>query len=843
MQETTRPDRRPLLVAAAVMAIVAATLHVAAPAFVAPPSELVAPAWAVALGFLVADLLRVPLRARGDSPVVSLAQIPLLVGVVALTPSMLVAARLTGAAVGSASRTPRPAPRTVAFDLALAYLETATVIVAYRMLLAGRSPVSLTGLSVGFTALVVGSLVSAPAATLTRAATQRGEGSDVALRSLALTIGASIGVSGVAAAALAALWAEPVVLVPLLLVSAAVLWELRSHGSLSRRFEDLESVYEFTTAVDRAETTDEVVDSALDRCGRLFVPDLVEVVTVRGVGSTATTRGDGGRAVRRPAPPAVVEALSGESSELGSGATPLTRAPEPIREHYAARDVHSGMIAALSGGGGTATMIVVGRRSRAEPGLDELRLLDALARQARVAFERVRLMERLRTEIGQKEHQILHDALTGLPNRLQFSIVVEDALRRATRSTDGVAVLLVDLDHFKEINDTLGHQRGDVLLRETAMRLATVIGAREHLARLGGDEFGVVLHGVPGVAEAVDEARRIGAAIQQPFVTEGLAVQVFASIGIALAPDHGTDGETLLRRAEVAMYEAKETAVGVEVYDPQRDRYSTRRLALAAELAVAIDAGALGVHYQPKTRLTDGRVVGIEALARWHHPSHGNVPPAEFIEVAERTGLIRPLTEHVLRTAFRDAVRLRDEGHPLTIAVNIAANSLGDPGFPDLLAQLIGETDVDPQTVILEVTESTVMTDSPRARMVLEALDELGVELSIDDFGTGYSSLAHLSNLPVDEVKVDRSFVTGMAADPRLASIVTSTTALGHALGLRVVAEGVEHRAVWALLRDAGCDLAQGYYIARPMPFTDLGAWLEVGGVADGERGPRAMTG
>jgi diguanylate cyclase (GGDEF)-like protein len=646
------------------------------------------------------------------------------------------------------------------------------------------------------------------------------------------------------AAALGVIPWQPAAAVGGLVIVGVVYWFVRYLAALSRRFEDLEAVYEFTRTIDRATDIDELIDTTLRTCVSLFDASLVEVVMERGVGSTATRLQAGDDAPqRRPAPLPVVGILTQEETDASAGAVPLAEAPPLVRSHYATLGIERGMLATLTGGRGSAIMIVVGLdNGSTEAGPDALRLFDTMTRQARVAFERVHLMDRLLAEMNQKEHQAFHDSLTGLPNRLQFSIVVEEALRRVSEPDAIVAVLLIDLDHFKEINDTLGHQRGDVLLRETAMRLAAAATEGEHLARLGGDEFGVVLRRARTVADAVGAARRFGDAVYQPFLSEGLTVHVSASIGIAVAPDHGSDGTTLLRRAEVAMYGAKETSASVEVYDPRRDRYSTRRLALAAELRVAVESGSLGVHYQPKVAVGDGHVVGIEALARWHHVRHGDVTPDEFIELAERTGLIHPLTEHVLRTAFRDTVRLRSEGHEISIAVNVAPSLLVDIEFPDLLARLVGESEVDPRMVVLEVTESTMMTDSARARAVLEGLDEIGVELSIDDFGTGYSSLAYLSTLPVDELKIDRSFVMGMAVDERLASIVTSTIALGHALGLRVVAEGVENRGTWDLLREAGCDLAQGYHVSRPMPFTDLLAWVGSGGIADGERGPRAVS-
>jgi diguanylate cyclase (GGDEF)-like protein len=636
------------------------------------------------------------------------------------------------------------------------------------------------------------------------------------------------------------MWLEPMVVVGVL--TAGTLYAAyRIYRSLRRRFKDLESIYAFTSTIDRTETTDELIEATLRQCTTLFGADLAEVVMSRGVGSTVTSLESlDDRPTKRPAPPAVLAVL-GEAA-VGQGASvSLTDVAQPVREHYQKRGFSTGLVAMLAGSGGTATMIVVGRKSSSKVGRDEVRLFDTLARQARVAFERVWLVDRLRLEVGQKEHQVLHDSLTGLPNRLHFSIVTEEALRRVGDSDGSMAVLLIDLDRFKEINDTLGHQRGDVLLREMALRLTEATGNQDHLARLGGDEFGVVLSGITGIADAMSEARRYCEVLQRPITTEGLTVEITGSVGIALAPDHGSDGTTLLRRADVAMYEAKERGSSIEVYDPQRDRYSTRRLALAGELRDAVGSGAISVHYQPKARLVDGQVVGIEALSRWAHPDHGTIPPAEFISLAERTGIIRPLTEHVLRTACHDAMRLRSEGHRLSVAINIASSSLMDLEFPDLVALVVGETDIDPQAVILEVTETTMMTDSARARVVLEALDEIGVELSIDDLGTGYSSLSYLSVLPVDEVKIDRSFVTDMANDPRLAKIVTSTTALVHSLDLRVVAEGVENKGTWDLLRQADCDVAQGYYLAKPMDFTDLVAWLSSGSIAEGATGPRLV--
>jgi diguanylate cyclase (GGDEF)-like protein len=805
----------------------------------AAPFEI--PIWVIALAFAATEVFNIHLHVRANAHTVSMSEIPLILGVVFAGPVALIAGRLVGAGVARAVRRKQP-PYRLAFNLALFFLETVVALTAYGFVLDGRSPVSMAGLGAGMVALTISMVVSAGFVTLAVWLDQPGR----ALGAVARSMGSGMVISFLSAVvgivSLVVAWRDPLALVAVAVVAGGMYGALRVYGSLSQRFEDLESVYAFTSSIDAAVDTDELIEATLNQTVDLFDAEFAEVVMARGVGSTAVTRTADGSLLRRPAPPGVVEAITAHVD--GTAVFRLYELDSAIVAHYSSKGITDAMAALLAGGGGTATMIVVGR-GRKGGGFtsDQMRLFDSLARQARLSFERGRLVDRLRREAGQKEHQALHDALTNLPNRLHFSIVVEDALRKAQERGGRLAVLLVDLDRFKEVNDTLGHQRGDVLLQEMALRLSDVLGGDEHIARLGGDEFGIMLRDISGISEAVDWARKIGQALHRPFLNEGLAIQVSGSIGIAMAPDHGTDGTTLLRRADVAMYEAKSVGSSFEVYDPHQDQYSTRRLAMAAELRDALDQGSIAINYQPQARLSDGTPVGIEALARWLHPRHGAVPPDEFIELAERTGLIRPLTEHVLRTAFRDVMRLRGDGHKISVSVNIAAASLTDDEFPDLVARLIGENDVDPQAVTLEVTETTMMTDSARARLVLNALDELGVKLAIDDFGTGYSSLAYLSSLPVDEVKIDRSFVMDMAVDQRLAKIVTSTTSLVHSLGLVVVAEGVENHGTWDLLKAAGCDVAQGYYLGRPMPFTDLSAWLASGAAPMGDGGPRVAFG
>ena len=824
-----------VLGAASVMATAAAAIQSAAVGQVFPAGPIAVPWWGLALGFAATELFVIHLDVRRNAYSVSMSEIPLMLGLGLANPGALVAGRMVGAGITRAARRHQP-PYKLVFNLALFYLDTVVALAVYRGALQGRSPVSVAGLGAGLVALIVATVVSAACVAFAIAVDQPGRELRQIVGSMASGLVISFFSAIIGVTSLAVAWREPLALAGIVVLAVGVYGALRVYGSLHQRYEDLESIYAFTTAIDAATEADELVEATLGHAMLLFEPVLSEVVLARGVGSTVVTR-SADSTLRRPAPPGLVEALTATAGQ-GSRVVGLGQADPRITQHYSGRGVAHAMIALLGGGGGTATMIVVGR-DRSPFSSDEIRMFEQLARQARLSFERSRLVERLRREAGLKEHQALHDALTNLPNRLHFSIVVEESLRKARERDGRVAVLLVDLDRFKEVNDTLGHQRGDVLLQEMALRLSDEVGGDEHVARLGGDEFGILLRDVSGIAEAVDWAQRIGKVLHRPFVNEGLAIQVSGSIGIAMAPEHGTDGTTLLRRADVAMYEAKSVGASFEVYDPRQDRYSTRRLAMAAELRDALDTGAISISYQPQARLSDGAPSGAEALARWVHPRHGVVPPEEFIELAERTGLIRPLTEYVLQTAFRDVMRLRSDGHRVSVAVNIAASSLIDEEFPDLVARILGEHDVDPQAITLEMTETTMMTDSARARLVLDALDELGVSLAIDDFGTGYSSLAYLSSLPVDEVKIDRTFVMEMAVDERLAKIVTSTTALVHSLGLTVVAEGVENHGTWQLLREAGCDIAQGYFLGRPMSFTDLSAWLASGATPMGDAGPR----
>jgi diguanylate cyclase (GGDEF)-like protein len=439
----------------------------------------------------------------------------------------------------------------------------------------------------------------------------------------------------------------------------------------------------------------------------------------------------------------------------------------------------------------------------------------------------------MQAAIAAREHQIMfqstHDALTGLPNRSHFLSRVSHTIAASKRldvkneSGPSVGMIVMDVDRFKDVNDTLGHNFGDQLLVEIGRRLEHTIGSSDKVARLGGDEFAVRFTN----ADATDIAARVGTAFHAPFVLGDVSIEVNASLGIAIYPDHAGDADTLMKRADIAMYEAKKNQAGVAVYDSGRDEHSLRRLSLMMELRQAIAGDELELYYQPKIDIATARVVHAEALVRWNHPKHGVMRPDEFIPLAEQSGKIGLITKWVIRKAIAQCAIWRRDGLDLTVAVNLSALDLFDSELPTFISGLLSDAALPPEKIVLEITESAVMKDAAYAQKILADLKRRGLCLAIDDFGTGYSSLAHLKRLPVDELKIDKSFVqnlTESAADDLV--IVRSTIELGHNMGLVVIAEGVETAESWRILKRLGCDMAQGYYMSPPLAVDAIGDWF-----------------
>ncbi|HEU4592721.1 MAG TPA: EAL domain-containing protein [Steroidobacteraceae bacterium] len=449
-------------------------------------------------------------------------------------------------------------------------------------------------------------------------------------------------------------------------------------------------------------------------------------------------------------------------------------------------------------------------------------------------------LNHMRSAIAERENRILklayEDPLTDLANRSRFSNELARAIGDADRRGDKLSILMMDLDRFKYVNDTLGHGVGDHVLREVSRRLGAAVLDAECIARLGGDEFAILLH-CGSDANCSETARRIIKALEAPILYEDQPLDVGTSIGIAHFPEHGRDAQTLVRNADIAMYAAKRNKAGFAIYDPHYDTSQQEHLSLLGELRRAVEHEELRLYYQPKVSLHSANISAVEALLRWEHPVRGLVPPSMFIPFAEHTGYIKLLTRWVMREAVRQCGAWLREDLRLQVSVNISARDLMNRDLPNEVGALLAEHDVPPALLCLEITESGFMEDPGNAQKVLDRLAELGVRLSIDDYGTGYSSLSYIMRLPVQELKIDRSFISRMATDDEISTIVRSTIDLGHNLGLKVVAEGVEDLSAWNMLRMLGCDDAQGFFMSKPLAPDALAQWIRANDGTWSDRG------
>lgn len=436
----------------------------------------------------------------------------------------------------------------------------------------------------------------------------------------------------------------------------------------------------------------------------------------------------------------------------------------------------------------------------------------------------INMQNQVKLRQTQLEHQALHDGLTGLPNRILLHDRIQQLIKDSQRNKTHPGIIMLDLDRFKEINDTLGHHVGDMLLQDVSKRLANVLRNLDSIARLGGDEFAVLLHDVD-LEGAKVVANKITNCLALPFQIENHQLLVRCSQGIALYPDHGENHTDLMKHADVAMYVAKRGHFGHSIYNAEEDHHNITDISLSADLKDAINNNELQLFYQPKVDSKTGKVLSTEALLRWIHPDKGFISPEVIVDAAEQSGLIHPLTEWVIQTAINQTAAWQKTGIDIGVAVNLSAYNLQNPHLVTIVKYLLDSSELAPSTLTLEVTESAMMTNPKLAASVLTLLNNMGLKIAIDDFGTGYSSLAYLKNLPVHELKIDRSFVMNIVSDKSDVSIVKSTIDLAHNLNLSVVAEGVEDRESWDILDDLGCDIIQGYYVSRPIPMKDFEAW------------------
>ncbi|MGH9077862.1 MAG: putative bifunctional diguanylate cyclase/phosphodiesterase [Acidimicrobiales bacterium] len=589
-------------------------------------------------------------------------------------------------------------------------------------------------------------------------------------------------------------------------VLALAVYQLLSTSRGART--QVEALYKFTQELEGTGGEEETAASVLHWVRELVRVGVAEMTVVGPEGWTRlTSQGDGLTRSEGSGRPVEVEAMV-TGPLIGKGLA----ADSPLRRQLDGRQFGEAMLAPLRIDNTlVGTLTVADRRGGAAFTRDDLRLLETLASHAAISLNNAKLVDRLRWDST-------HDRLTGLTNRDHFGRLVADV-------PTSCAVLLVDLDRFKEINDTLGHGCGDSLLRAVAERMRQRLVGDAVVARMGGDEFGILMPGT-GSGDAAQAAVELLTTLEQPFEVDGLQLEVTASVGVAIGNGE-PDPAKLLQQADVAMYSAKAAHSGWEMYSADRDHHDPRRLGLASELRRAIRGGEIEVYFQPKARLSSVCTCGVEALARWAHPRYGILGPDSFIPVAEHAGLIKALTMFVLKQAVAQHRELRRLGFDLGVAVNLSVRSVLDVNLPDQVGEVILAHGMPPADLTLEITESSIMADPGRTIGILGRLSDMGVQIALDDFGTGYSSLSYLKRLPVNEVKIDRSFTVGILTNEKDEAIVRSTIDLSHHLGLRVIAEGVEDGATWSRLRDLGCDQAQGYFVSPPLSSGGLVRWLQ----------------
>jgi diguanylate cyclase len=422
-----------------------------------------------------------------------------------------------------------------------------------------------------------------------------------------------------------------------------------------------------------------------------------------------------------------------------------------------------------------------------------------------------------------------HDRLTDLPTRALFYDRVERAIIDAIASSNTprrLSILLIEIENFKDIYDALGRNSSDLILKQISTRLQGVSLERDDIAKIDGNVFGVLLSEIADIRRAEEFAQQIQKAMESPFVVERLNVAIHSIVGIVHFPEHGEDVDTLVQRAGVALHVAQKSEKGYALYEPSQDKHTPLRLTLISELRHAIERDSLELYYQPQVSIKTGEVCGVEALLRWNHPQHGFVPPDEFVPMAERNRMINPLTQWVLRRAFRDCAAWHKQGLPIKVSVNLSARDLLNPEMPDLISGVAVSAGIKSEWIVLEITESSVMTEPESALGIIKRLHEMGYQFSIDDFGTGYSSLAYLKKLPLTEIKIDKAFVMDILTSENDAAIVKATINLGHNLGLMVTAEGVESKEIMSRLTEYGCDVAQGYFLSRPVTVENFNRWV-----------------
>jgi diguanylate cyclase (GGDEF)-like protein len=779
--------------------------------------------WLVLLGitFLLVEVLPLHIEWAGQAYSLSLSEAPLVIGLLVCPTREFALARVLGGALALFFFRKQPRHK-LAFNVALQLLEVSVAVALFTALAGHGRVVPMAAAPAVLITVIVSSTVTV-AAVCTAVRLHVGVLDRAVVKSFARLSAFGIVVNTSLALVLTtALDANVTVVAPMCVMLLAVTAIYRAYVLLRDRHASLEMLYQFTSGLNQA-TPDNRIRDILQRTGAMLRADLAGVVLLGSDSNEPPV-------IRWLGPDGELRTedydVGTDDSELTDVARTgsivvLSRSSRDAAQHrfLQARGLRDAVLAPLQLEGDIRGVLFVANRQGDVASFtdDDGKLFHTVAAHVSSVLDNSRLLDRL-------THDSLHDALTGLANRQCYQSRLRTAL---SRDAARFAVLLIDLDQFKEINDTLGHHHGDLLIREIAGRIADATPATATVARLGGDEFALLVPGLDATA-ASELASRIRSEIRKPCTLDGVSLQVDASIGVAAAPEHGDDDSVLLKRADMAMYAAKSSHTGVEVYDHERDEYSPRRLALASKLRDAIATSQLVLHYQPQVDAASGNVVGVEALVRWQHPELGLVPPLEFVPIAEQSGLIGELTIWVLTNAVRQLAAWRDAGLRIGMSVNVSMRDLRDTAVIETLRQLQSEYGVASSMLTLEITESHIMSDPARTLPVLHELAALGIRLSVDDFGTGYSSLSYLKDLPVHEVKIDKSFIATLGRSQRDDAIVRAVVSLAEHLGLDTVAEGIEDEHVRRRVAALGCTRLQGYHLGRPLPAREFLHWLTV---------------
>ncbi|MGH2755743.1 MAG: putative bifunctional diguanylate cyclase/phosphodiesterase [Actinomycetota bacterium] len=788
-----------------------------------PPFQI--PFLVLAVLFFLGEIAVVHLHLRSQVYTWSLTEVPMVLGLFFVRPSLLVAAHLVGSALALLMHRRQKAHK-FAFNIANFLLTTSVMTIVYVSFV-GDDPVAPRGWVATLSATLAASLIATVTIFI---AISLADGRLRKLRFLDTGNVATAANTTLALSAATIMWVRLEAAWLLVFPLSLVYFSYRGYTTQRHKHDVLERLYESTQVLQRSLGEQSVVKELLIQARQMLQGEVAEIVILPNRGEDQGFRFQLGPGDVEATERLRLDPTEGVWARVASEDQGLLILP-PIKNkrllrYFDGLGIRNAIVAPLRREDEMIGTLLVGNRLGDVGAFDDqdLKLLETLASHASMSLEKGRLVESLQQQAAENEYLAQHDSLTGLINRMSFRQRVHDEISTGSGSEAGV--VLIDLDRFKEINDTLGHQVGDRVLLEVAKRIRMALPEGATVARFGGDEFAVFLPGVSGTAEAADQAEAIGRVVSKPLKIDDYTLEIDASVGLAMYPKHGRDADLLMQRADVAMYIAKDSRRDLEVYGVDKDQYSPARLSLVGELRKGIELKELVLFYQPKVDLRDDEVVGVEALVRWQHPRKGIVPPNDFIPLDEHTGLIKPLTDYVLRAAVRQCQEWRKTYPTFHVAVNLSARSLADESFCDDVRGILEEFDADPSSLQLEITESMIMHDPARAIEVLTRLNEMGIGLAIDDFGTGYSSLAYLKRLPVHDLKIDRSFVMGMESDENDAIIVRSVIDLGRNLGLRVVAEGIETPEVSTALTAMGCDLGQGYHISRPIPGDKLRSWM-----------------